>query len=129
MQDFVKFTITNLQARVADEVCVAWEGKRFDAGPLNIDLDHTDGANNAGVLNYAAQRAQAEFHVLLSFPKFASMLGALEVDPKLTRPVRGVIRSQGDILDDHSFVLSGACHLLPHTLLTKETTASVLPGT
>ena len=101
MQDFVKFTITNLQARVADEVCVAWEGKRFDAGPLNIDLDHTDGANNAGVLNYAAQRAQAEFHVLLSFPKFASMLGALEVDPKLTRPVRGVIRSQGDILDDH----------------------------
>jgi hypothetical protein len=130
MPDVVKFSITNLKAHVPDEVCITWQGKDFDVGWLHIDLDRTAGMLNTGVLNYATKRAQAEFHVLLTFPKFASMLDALEVDTELTRPLRAIIRSQGDILDNHGFVLSGPCDLMPHALLKAgETTASVLPGT
>ena len=81
------------------------------------------------MLDYASRRARAQFHVRLSFPQFAETLGDLGVDPALTRPVRAVLRSEGDILEDHSFVLSGVCDLEPHGLLPRETTtAAVLPG-
>jgi hypothetical protein len=130
MHDLLKFAITNLQARVAESVSIEWLGKEFDPGPLNVELDSTAGSCNEGVLDYTFRRARAEFHVLLTFPKFASTLEALGVDHELTRPVRAVIRSEGDILDDHSFVLSGPCDLTEHALLNaQETRASVLPGT
>jgi hypothetical protein len=126
----VKFAITDLGARLAEKVSVQWEGKEFDPGPLDIALDHTAGTRNEGVLDYTARRARAEFHVLLTFPEFAGTLEVLGVDPELTRPVHAVIRSEGDILDDHSFLLSGPCNLAPHALLNQEeTSASVLLGT
>ena len=126
----VEFTITNLQAQVVEDVGVAWEGKEFKIGPLNVELDKTAGSRNAGVLDYGSHRALAAFHVLLSFPIFASTLDELGVDPELTRPLHAVIHSQGNILDDHSFVLSGPCDLIPHPLLkTGETMAAILPGT
>ena len=129
-ESFVKFRITNLQACVTEGVAVRWQGKEFNTGPINIEVDSTAGAGNKGSLDYGAGRAQAEFHVLLAFPEFASTLEALGVDSELTRPVHAVIRSEGEILDDHSFVLSGACDLADHALLNRnETKASVLPGT
>jgi hypothetical protein len=43
--------------------------------------------------------------------------------------VEAVLRSEGDILDDHGFALSGTCAIEPHGLLPAETTrAAVLPG-
>lgn len=126
----VKFGIANLHARVAEAFSVQWEGKEFDPGPLDIELDNAAGTHNEGVLDYTDRRARAEFHVLLTFPEFASTLESLGVDPELTQPVHAVIHSEGDILDDHSFVLSGPCDLAGHGLLNaEETRASVLAGT
>jgi hypothetical protein len=126
----VKFTVKDLHARLTEAFSVQWQGKELDPGPLEIELDSTADTHNAGVLDYTARRAQAEFHVLLSFPEFASTMEGLGVDPELTRPVHAVIRSEGAILDDHSFVLSGPCELARHELLnSEETRASVLAGT
>jgi hypothetical protein len=130
MRGLVKFNITDLRARVADNLRVSWEGSEYDPGPVQIELDRTAGPRNAGLLDYSSRRAFAEFHVLLSFPEFADTLNEVEADPELTRAVRAVIRSQGDILDDHSFVLSGPCDFGQHALLQpEETKASILPGT
>jgi hypothetical protein len=130
MQDLVKFAITDLQARVADDFSVLWAGREYHPGPVHIELDGTAGTRNAGLLDYGSRHACAEFHVLLSFPEFARTLNELEADPELTRPVSAVVRSQGDILGDHSFVLSGRCDLAEHALLPHgETRASLLPGT
>lgn len=124
----VNFEITDLQARVEEALKVRWRDQEFDAGPLEIELDSSAGDRNRGTLDYDNRHARAEFHVLLSFPELADTLEGLGADPELTRPVRVVIRSEGDILPDHSFRLSGPCDLTPHALLN-ETTASVLPGT
>lgn len=130
MDNHVEFAITNLQACVAESVSIEWRGKPLDAGPLNIVLDHSAGTHNRGLLDYAALRAEAEFHVLLSFPEFADTLDQLGVDPALTQPVQAVIHSKGRIREDHSFVLSGPCDLAPHALFNdRETRAFVLAGT
>ena len=130
MHDLVKFTITDLQARVADDFRIVWEGKELNPGPLNIELDRTAGGRNSGLLDYSSCQARAEFHVLLTFPEFANALDELGVAPELTQPVSAVIRSEGDILEDHSFILSGPCNLGEHALLgADETSASVMPGT
>jgi len=126
----VNFKITRLTAEVAEPVALRWQEKEIDAGPITVELEegmsHTA---NRGTLDYSRRHARAEFHVRLSFPELASTLEPLGVDPELTRPVHAVIRSEGEILDDHSFVLSGGCDLGPHTLFpSQETRASILPG-
>jgi hypothetical protein len=128
--DLLRFTVTRLSATVPDGVPITWRGKAFDSGPLTIELcEGGDGTANHGVLDYARRRARAEFHVQLGFPEFAEILRDLGVDPALTEPVKAVLRSEGDILDDHSFVLSGVCDVAPHDLVPRETTtAAVLPG-
>ena len=129
-EQLLKFTITNLAAAVAEGVAVEWQGREFNSGPLTVGLDEsTPDIANQGVLDYGRGRAQADFHVCLSFPEFSIMLEELGVDPQLARPVRAVIHSEGEILDDHSLALSGRCELSPHALLpAEETRASVLSG-
>ena len=129
-EDLLRFNVTRLAATVPEGVPITWRGREFASGPLAIELaPPEDGAASRGVLDYASRRARAEFHVRLSFPQFAEALGDLGVDPALTRPVQAVLRSEGDILEDHSFVLSGECDLEPHGLLPRETTtAAVRPG-
>lgn len=125
----VNFVITHLRARVDEALKVKWRDREFDAGPLQIELDSSAGDRNHGILDYDSRCARVEFHVLLSFPEFAETLEGLGADPELTRPVRVVIHSEGEILPDHSFLLGGPCDLESHELLNAETTASVLPGT
>jgi len=120
------FRVTGLRATVPDGVPVRWQGRELDSGPLTIELE--DDPGNQGVLDYHRRNARATFHVRMGFPELAASLAALGVDPALTAPVRGVLRSEGDILDDHSFALSGPCELLPHELAGDRTAASVLPG-
>jgi len=124
----VNFAVTDLRARVEEPLKVTWRGREFDPGALEIELDTSAGSRNQGVLDYDSRRAQAEFHLLLSFPEFAETLQGLGADLELTRPARVVIHSEGEILPDHSFRLGGPCDLEPHSLLN-ETKASVLPGT
>jgi hypothetical protein len=129
-EDLLRFTVTRLHATVPEGVPITWRGREFASGPLTIELAARDpGTANQGVLNYTTRRARAEFHVRLSFPRFAETLEDLGVDPALSKPVEAVLRSGGDILDDHGFALSGTCDLEPHGLLPAETTsAAVLPG-
>lgn len=127
--NLVPFTIERLQASVPDGVPLEWQGKTFDSGALNIALDESSLQSSKGVLDYEHKRARAEFHVRLEFPEFARMLEDLGVSSELTQPVRAVLVSTGDILDDHSFLLSGRCALQEHGLFpASETCASVLPG-
>jgi|SRR5215469_9091492 len=129
MSDRVKFVVANLRARVVGRVSIEWQGNCLDPGPLYIELNDSGGTPSGGVLDYAAFRAEAVFHVLLTFPEFADTLEEIGVDPELTEPVRAVIHSKGRIREDHSFFLSGPCELEPHALLeAEETRAVVLAG-
>jgi hypothetical protein len=129
-QDVFRFRVSNLAATVPEGLMIRWRGREFASGPLSIELDHDgDRGGSHGVLDYGRRRAKAEFRVQLRFPQFAELLEQLGVDAELTRPVRAVLRSEGEILDDHSFVLSGSCDVHPHGLLPREkTAATVLPG-
>lgn len=129
-QDLLRFYVSNLSASAPEGLTIRWRGREFASGPLTVELDQEgDHGGSHGVLDYGRRRAHAEFHVQLAFPHFAEVLEGLGVDGELTRPVRAVLRSEGAILDDHSFVLSGACVIHPHALLPREKTgATVLPG-
>jgi hypothetical protein len=129
-QDLVAFHVTALAARVPEGVPLEWEGRELRSGPLTIELEPSpEGGSSRGVLDYGRRYAGATFHVRLAFPELAGMLEGTGVAPELTRPVRAVLRSEGEILEDHSFALSGACRLEPHELLADaRTAASVLPG-
>ncbi|HXF12995.1 MAG TPA: hypothetical protein VN517_07570 [Terriglobales bacterium] len=127
--NLVPFSVTRLQASVPDGLPLEWQGKAFNSGALNIMLDDRSGSCSCGVLDYAQKRASAEFHVRLEFPEFARMLEAVEIPQELTQPVCAVLNSKGEILDNHSFFLSGSCILQEHGLFpSRETRASVLPG-
>jgi len=123
----IDFRVSRLSATVPEGVPVRWQGKELRSGPLSIELDET--GESRGRIDYADRRATGEFHVRLTFPELADVLEDAGVDPELTRPVRAVLRSAGDVLPDHSFALAGVCQLLPHELFPQdESTASVLPG-
>jgi hypothetical protein len=129
-EQIVNFKITRLAAQVDESVPFEWQGKEFDSGPLTVELDENAPATaNQGVLNYSERRARAEFYLRLRFPELVNTLEDLGVDPELIRPVSAILRSEGEILDDHSFALSGWCDLASHALFpSEETKACVLRG-
>ena len=129
-EDLLRFTVTRLYATVPEGVPITWRGREFASGPLTIELAARDlGTANQGVLNYTTRRARAEFYVRLSFPGSPRPSKISAWIPRSQSPVEAVLRSGGDILDDHGFALSGTCDLEPHGLLPTETTsAAVLPG-
>ncbi len=127
----VPIDVTHLSAEVPEGVPIEWQETTLNSGPLLIELDERlskDG--NRGVLDYERREARVEFHVRVSFPELADMLQSMGVAPELTQPVRAVLRSQGEILEDHSFALSGVSELRPHAMfIPEEAAACVLPGT
>jgi len=123
----VPFQVTHLTASVPQGVPIEWQGRNFSSGPLNMTLD--EGSCSQGVLDYDNRQAEAEFRVKMEFPEFADLLESLGVDRSLAAPVHAVLRSQGNILDDHGFALSGSCDLSEHPLFARScTSAGVLPG-
>jgi len=129
MTDSINFQVTRVAASVPGGLPIEWQGRTINSGPLTIEMDES-APPSYGVLDYAGRRAQAEFHIRLQFPEFAETLDSLGAAPELTRPVSAVLRSSGQILDDHSFYLSGRSEIAPHELFPPaETAASVLPGT
>ncbi len=88
-----------------------------------------DGEPSHGLLDYPKRLACAEFRVLMHFPELARTLEELGADAEFSKPLRAVIRSQGPILDDHSFALSGAATVAEHALFDDHARGSVLPGT
>jgi hypothetical protein len=128
--DSIGFRIVALAASVPEGIPMEWQGRELVSGPLTIELDESSqGEGNRGLLDYAQRRAQADFCVRITFPELTSALEDLGLDPALTQPVHAVLHSEGEILKDHSFALSGRCELRPHELfLPDETQAAVLPG-
>lgn len=129
-QDTIRFRVAKLSARVPEGVPIVWQGKEISSGPLVIELDDRPGTPQShGQLDYRHDRAWAEFRVHVSFPELSELLESTGVDAELTKPVSAFLRSEGDILEDHSFALSGECDLQEHSLFPQESTAaSVLPG-
>lgn len=126
--DVVNFRVTHLEAVVPDGVPIEWQGSQLDSGPLQIELDDVR-SGNRGTLDYSQRRAQADFNVCLRFPVLAGMLQDLGVDPSLTKPVRAVLHSTGEILENHGFAFEGSCDLAAHDLFsTGNAAAAVLPG-
>ena len=128
--DCIAFQVVALAASIPEGVPMEWQGRELASGPLTIELDESSqGEGNRGLLNYAQRRAQADFRVRIAFPELASTLEGLGVDSTFTQPVQAVLHSEGEILEDHGFALSGRCELRPHELFTPdETEAAVLPG-
>ena len=128
--DSIGFRIVALAASVPEGIPMEWQGRELASGPLTVELDESSqGEGNRGLLDYAQRRAQADFRVRITFPELTSALEDLGVDPALTQPVHAVLHSEGDILEDHSFALSGRCELRPHELFPPdETQAAVMPG-
>ena len=127
--DNVAFRVSKLSASVPESIPLEWQGRSLESGTMTIELDPDSAEGNRGVMDYGVGRANAEFHVLLSFPELAETLEGLGVDPEFTKPVRAVLRSEGEIRDDHRLALSGDCDLREHKLFPpEESKASVLPG-
>jgi hypothetical protein len=126
-QQRLHFHVSDFVATVPDGIDIEWQGKTFPSGPLLFDLDQT--VEGRGVLDYAASRARVQFPVIMRFPEFADMLTSIGMDPRLSEPVRGLLTSEGDILEDHSFRLGGESELQTHELFPQDqTSARVLPG-
>ena len=113
----MRFRVTALRAAVPEGVALRWRGKTIPSGLVTIALDDgPDVAESRGELDYTRRHARAEFHVRVAVPELVDLLQTLGVDPSLTRPVDAVVRSEGDILDDHSFRLVGDCRVGAHAL-------------
>ncbi len=124
----VRFQITDLSASVPEGIPIEWRGREIPSGALTMELDQGAGPSS-GTLDYSQRKAKAEFRIKLRFSEFADLMQSLGMDPELGRPIRAVLRSEGDILDDHSFALSGHCEVAPHALFADgDAVASVLPG-
>ncbi|HYZ87571.1 MAG TPA: hypothetical protein VE621_24360 [Bryobacteraceae bacterium] len=128
MKNQVAFRVVDLAAAVGDGIPIEWQGREFASGPLIMALD-PDNEPSSGLLDYPERRACAEFRVLMHFPELARTLEELGADAEFSKPLRVVIRSQGPILDDHSFSLSGTATVAEHALFDNHARGCVLPGT
>jgi hypothetical protein len=127
-QDRIPFRVAALNATVPEGVPVVWMGREIPSGPLAIVLDEGPaGEESRGELDYEQRHARAEFHVRIEMSELTDLLEALGVDAALTCPVRAVVRSEGQIMEDHSFALNGPCQVLPHGVFG-DARAAMLPG-
>jgi hypothetical protein len=128
LKNDVSFQVADLAAVVHDGIPVEWQGREFASGPLVMTLDPEAGPS-VGSLNYSERRAQVEFRVRMTFPAFAQTLEDLGASAEFSEPLRAIIRSEGPILEDHSFALSGSASVAEHALFDGHAHGSVLPGT
>ena len=107
-----------------------WRGYKSSTGRLDLGLDDSTGTS-CGVMNYELGVVSTEFHVLVRFHRFALQLKALEMDVELMPPVHAVLKTEGEILLDHSFNggLRGSCKVESHKLFSsQDLRIEVLPG-
>ena len=128
MKNQLSFQVVHLAAAAPDGIPVEWQGREFASGPLMIHLD-PDAGPSLGSLDYSQGRARVEFRVAMAFPEFAQTLTDLGVAAEFSEPLRAVIQSEGSILEDHRFFLSGTATVAKHVLFDHQAGASVLPGT
>jgi len=93
-----------------------WRGYKISTGPLDFDLD--DSGTSCGVMNYELGGLLSEFHRLGRFRRFGLRLKALGINAELILPIRAVLKTEGNILPDHSFNggLRGSCKVESHKM-------------
>src|SRR5260370_12320283 len=101
-RDVVEFRITNLDVHVPGGLPVMWRGYKISTGSLDFSLDDSTGIS-CGVMNYELGVVSTEFHVLVRFRRFALQLKVLGLEAELMPPVHAVMKTEGEILPDHSF--------------------------
>jgi hypothetical protein len=125
-----EFRVRSLDATVDDGIPLVVQGRTVRSGPIAIRLDEAAAASE-GVLDYESGTADVTFRLVLDFPAVREALRAAGIEEDEEVPVvRGVLRSTGDILPDHSFSLSGGVTISDHELFrADDLDAGVLPGT
>jgi hypothetical protein len=129
-QDVVEFRITNLDLHVPGGLPVMWRGYKVSTGPLHLGLDDSTGIS-CGVMNYELGIVSTEFHLLVRFNWFGLQLKALGIDAELMAPIHAILKTEGEILLDHSFNggLRGSCKVESHKMFSSEDLRiEVLPG-
>jgi hypothetical protein len=107
-----------------------WRDYKSSTGPLDFGLDDSTGIS-CGVMNYELGIVSAEFHVLVRFRWFALQLKALGMNVEFMAPVHAVLKTEGEILPDHSFNggLRGSCKVESHKMFSsQDLRIEVLPG-
>jgi len=107
-----------------------WRGYKISTGPLHLGLDDSSGIS-CGVMNYELGLVSTEFHVLVRFRRFALQLKALGMDVEFMPPIHAVLKTEGEILGDHSFNggLRGNCKVESHKMFSsRDLSVEVLPG-
>jgi hypothetical protein len=107
-----------------------WRGCKISTGPLDLGLDDSTGVSS-GVMNYELGVVSSEFHVLVRFRRFALQLKALGMDAEFMAPVHAVLKTEGEILPDHSFNggLRGTCKVDSHEMFSsQDLRIEILPG-
>ena len=126
----VEFRITDLDVDVPRGLPIMWRGYKSSTGPLDLGLDDSTGIS-CGVMNYELGVVSTEFHVLVRFCRFALQLKALGIDVGLMPPIHAVLKTEGEILPDHSFNggLRGTCKIESHKMFSsQDLRVEVLPG-
>jgi hypothetical protein len=126
----VEFRITNLDLHVPKGLPVLWRGYKISTGPLDLGLDDSTGISS-GVMNYELGVVSSEFHVLVRFRRFGLQLKALGMDAEFMAPAHAVLKTEGDILPDHSFNggLRGSCKVESHKMFSsQDLRIEILPG-
>src|SRR4030095_11368829 len=129
-RNVVEFQITNLDVHVPRGLPIMWRGYRISTGPLDLGLDDSTGIS-CGAMNYKLGVVSSEFHVLVRFRWFAFRLKALEIDADLVAPIHAVLKTEGEILPDHSFNggLRGSCKVESHKMFSsQDLRVEILPG-
>src|SRR5215831_9233862 len=129
-RDVVEFRITNLDVHVPRGLPLMWHGYKISTGPLDFGLDDSTGISCA-MMNYELGIVSSAFHVLVRFRWFALQLKALGMDADLVSPIHAVLKTEGEILPDHSFNggLRGNCKVESHKMFSsQDLSVEVLPG-
>ncbi len=130
VRDSVDFHVTRLEARVPPGIPVVWRDRETSTGPLVFVLDDEAG-RSGGTMDYSNNTVSVEFRVRVRSPELEALFGILGFNPGAMLPIRAVLRAQGEILSDHSFIggLRGSCVIRPHSVFwPDEIHVAVLPG-
>jgi hypothetical protein len=126
----LEFSVRSLDATVDGGIPLVLRGHAMRSGHITVRLDPDASAASDGVLDYARGKADVTFRLVLDFPEIREALRDAGLEEEEVPVARGVLRSTGDILPDHSFALSGSVTLAAHELFHAEgLDAGVLPGT
>ena len=130
MQPTIPVNITKMDATIPEGFDFLWNGCAVNSGPLHIHLDDQARGqdDNRGELDYEKNVARARLHLVIDLIGIPNLL-ARAANWAPMPPIRAVVHTEGVIIEDHNFGLSGPMEVHDHPLFGAEgLVAAVLPG-